>query len=364
MRRSLMRLVLLGIGCVLALLLLEGTIRLLGLAPSQGIGSVTESDFARIPGLLTPGQDLVDREKPALPYHVRINALGFRGNELDEPKPTGALRILAVGDSFTYGDFVDDDETLPAQLEAALAERCGAVEVINAGVGGTTLVTHEQMIRRALALRPDVVLLTFSENDVVDLAAPMWWSLAENRRAKSRFPLSIVYPILRHTALWNFALRVRGAALARARPDAPDSETDRDPGAAESREAVDALRADYAQRLATIRDLTAESGAGLVYALYPSHHTVLSADREEQMAWAEQLGKNLGLVTVSLTEALRRSAESIDHLYLLPEDGHPSPRGYGIAAQTLAGSVDWSAYGTGGCRAAEAAAPAVATGRP
>ena len=58
-RKVIIRLTLLGIGCVISLLVLESVIRVLQLAPSQGVGSVTESDFSRIPGLLTPGQDLI-----------------------------------------------------------------------------------------------------------------------------------------------------------------------------------------------------------------------------------------------------------------------------------------------------------------
>jgi hypothetical protein len=46
--------------------------------------------------------------------------LGYRGANFPAEKRPGAFRILAVGDSFTYGDFVDDGETLPARLEEAL----------------------------------------------------------------------------------------------------------------------------------------------------------------------------------------------------------------------------------------------------
>lgn len=341
MRTLALRLVLLGASCLVALLAVEVVLRALELAPSAGVGSVTEAEFARVPGLLTPGQDIVDREKPALPYHVRINALGYRGAELPAGADEATLRILAVGDSFTYGDFVDDEQTLPARLEARLRERCGTVTVINAGVGGTTLVTHEQMIRRALPLRPDVVLLTFSENDVVDLAAPMWLGLEENRRAKSRFPLSVLYPVLRRTALWNFGLRVRATLSTWDRPVAVDAGEPTAEDRAARAETMRRLREEYARRLTAIRDLVREEGMQLVYALYPTHHSVLSPDEAEQMAWALRTGRSLGLVTVSLLPALRASGEPVERLYLLPHDGHPSPLGYEIAAQALATSVDW-----------------------
>jgi len=335
------RLLLLGASCVAALLVVEGLLRVLDLGPSQGVGSVTEDDFERVPGLLTPGQDLVDREKPALPYHVRINAHGFRGPDFPLEKPPGRLRVLAVGDSFTYGDFVDDDETLPARVESELAARCGPTTVVNAGIGGTTLVTHEHMIERALPLRPDVVLLTFSENDVVDLASPMWHSLAENRRAKSRFPLSVLYPVLRHTALWNFALRVRATWATHARPVAFDDAEPTAEEAAQRAATMRRLRGDYAARLRSIRDLVRAHDVGLVYALYPSHHSVLAPEDAEQVEWVAELGRTLGIETVSLLEPLRASREPMDRLYLLPHDGHPSPLGHAIAARAIVGSADW-----------------------
>ena len=106
-----------------------------------------------------------------------------------EPKPDSELRVLIVGDSFVFGDFVEDEETLPAQLEAKLRARCSDVRVINSGLGGSTITEHVELLYRSLELDPDVVILLFSENDVHDLVGtPMWKQLAQNRAVKSRFP--------------------------------------------------------------------------------------------------------------------------------------------------------------------------------
>ncbi|MBK7905607.1 MAG: hypothetical protein IPJ78_03495 [Gemmatimonadetes bacterium] len=110
--------------------------------------------------------------KPA--FHVRINSLGYRGPEIPREKPPGEYRVVMIGDSFTFGDYVDDHETLPAKLEEALRADCAAVRAINAGVMNTTIDSHAQMAERALALEPDLVVLTFYENDVDDLRNPMW----------------------------------------------------------------------------------------------------------------------------------------------------------------------------------------------
>ncbi|HLU37881.1 MAG TPA: hypothetical protein VK081_00755 [Planctomycetota bacterium] len=69
---------------------------------------------------------------------VTIDADGFRSN--GAPPPPGRP-IIAVGDSFTFGDQVDDDETWPAYLERRLQQ-----PVKNAGVFGYSLT---QAILRA-----------------------------------------------------------------------------------------------------------------------------------------------------------------------------------------------------------------------
>jgi lysophospholipase L1-like esterase len=65
-------------------------------------------------------------------WRATITAAGLRGN--GRPAPAGAP-LLAVGDSFTFGDQVGDAETWPAQLEARLG-----VAVANGGVSGFGLV--------------------------------------------------------------------------------------------------------------------------------------------------------------------------------------------------------------------------------
>ena len=100
--------------------------------------------------------------------HIRTNAHGFRDEEIGVPKPKGVYRILALGDSITFGDALERSETWVERLESLLNERSNTtkVEVINAGLSG--LGTREEvdiLIERGLALDPDLVLLGFYLND-------------------------------------------------------------------------------------------------------------------------------------------------------------------------------------------------------
>ncbi len=63
---------------------------------------------------------------------VTIDADGMRTN--GRPAPPGDRIVATVGDSFTFGDQVDDDATWPAQLEALLGR-----PVKNGGVFGYSL---------------------------------------------------------------------------------------------------------------------------------------------------------------------------------------------------------------------------------
>ncbi|MFT7678575.1 MAG: hypothetical protein ACI8QC_002568 [Planctomycetota bacterium] len=62
-----------------------------------------------------------------------INSIGARGKREYSPLPEpGRLRVVCVGDSFTFGSEVEDTHSWPARLEAADA----SIEALNFGVGG------------------------------------------------------------------------------------------------------------------------------------------------------------------------------------------------------------------------------------
>src|SRR5262245_20239427 len=76
---------------------------------------------------------------------ARIDSLGLRGSEIAE-KSAGRTRILTLGDSYTFGSGVADDETFSAVLEKELGPE--RVEVVNAGVPGYGIFQFVELFRR------------------------------------------------------------------------------------------------------------------------------------------------------------------------------------------------------------------------
>jgi lysophospholipase L1-like esterase len=100
---------------------------------------------------------------------IQTNRLGFRDDEFEERPGPGELRILAVGDSFTFGSGVQGEDTWPQQLERMLQRRSASnVQVINAGfAGGHAPSTYAAWLESdGLALQPSTVIVGFCLNDM------------------------------------------------------------------------------------------------------------------------------------------------------------------------------------------------------
>jgi lysophospholipase L1-like esterase len=110
---------------------------------------------------------------------VRTNALGFRDDrEYDLAKPRGAFRIVVLGDSVTFGHGSIFEHTYPRLLERRLRAWKPGVDwqVWNLGVPGyNTSQELAYLLEIGAAYRPDLVIVGFYANDVVDnrsVAAP------------------------------------------------------------------------------------------------------------------------------------------------------------------------------------------------
>jgi lysophospholipase L1-like esterase len=97
-----------------------------------------------------------------------VNRAGYRGPEIEVPKPTGTFRIVALGGSSTFSYQTDDEEIWTRRLEEKLRARFGdGVEVVNAGVPGySSFSSKVNYLYRIRGLEPDAVLLYHTWNDM------------------------------------------------------------------------------------------------------------------------------------------------------------------------------------------------------
>jgi len=113
-------------------------------------------------------------EAASAPYavEVRFNSLHLRGPEFPPPRP-GVRRVVVVGDSFTEGQGVREDDTYPRRLQALLdAAEPGRWEVLNAGRRGADfphLYTYFETL--VPQLQPDLVVYGMVLNDTKESAS-------------------------------------------------------------------------------------------------------------------------------------------------------------------------------------------------
>ncbi len=133
----------------------------------QFIEAGNDSDYV-------PDAQLFWRLKPARVIEsffapkANINRYGFRGGDSQVSKPIDCSRIVALGDSGTFGWEVSDSQAYPQQLREILSSKYQSrkFDVINAGVPGYTSLQGLRLMRsHVMAFRPDVVLICFGGND-------------------------------------------------------------------------------------------------------------------------------------------------------------------------------------------------------
>ena len=93
---------------------------------------------------------------------ISINSRGFRGREIEVPKPN-VYRIVCLGESTTFGmTFRKDDKPWPEVLEKMINDRLKPgrpVEVINAGIPAWSLEQNvERLVPEILPLQPDMII--------------------------------------------------------------------------------------------------------------------------------------------------------------------------------------------------------------
>ncbi|MCA9753995.1 MAG: hypothetical protein KC591_17485 [Gemmatimonadetes bacterium] len=151
---------------------------------------------------------------PEYRTRIHVDGDGYRVPD-DSPDATPGAptsRLLAIGDSFTFGVGVDAEDAFPARLETVLAESGNeGWHVRNGGVGGYGPLRSAKLFEgRQLAWRPDVVVhLLYVGNDLLDPRPDDWLESPVVRAGRlvspGRHPLVRARMFLRtHSHLYAF----------------------------------------------------------------------------------------------------------------------------------------------------------------
>ena len=123
-------------------------------------------------------EHLVFRHKPSWEKRygdvlVTYNERGLRDRPI-LPKAAGEYRILALGDSVTFGWGVPQNQIFTFRLEQLLQGRLQRpVRVINSGVGGYNTVQELTYFKQeGITFQPDLVMLTYVQNDIEENKGP------------------------------------------------------------------------------------------------------------------------------------------------------------------------------------------------
>jgi hypothetical protein len=103
------------------------------------------------------------RDVPLLEAKVSSNSRGARGRREYSPARHGGTRVVVIGDSYSFGEGVNDAETFSAQLEQILPDS----EVINLAVHGYG--TDQQLLRLqidGIPYHPDIIVFGFYDDDI------------------------------------------------------------------------------------------------------------------------------------------------------------------------------------------------------
>lgn len=171
-KKIVMTVLVLAIVSVVALVMLEMVFR------AAGFTSRFQSRFHKI-HQISENRDIVYELKPdskvtmredRKPVHYSINSLGFRDDEMQKEKNENQFRILAVGDSVTFGFGIEAEDRYTDKLEEMLNNQLRGTtqyQVINTGVGGWSLYNEAAFLKsRGMELEPDLVIVGFCYNDV------------------------------------------------------------------------------------------------------------------------------------------------------------------------------------------------------
>jgi lysophospholipase L1-like esterase len=290
---------------------------------------------------------------------VDVNSHGLRDDEMPREKPVGELRLLCLGDSFTFALGVRFEDLWVQQLERGLAAEWAPrpVQAINAGVAGYN--TRQELIyllSEGFSWSPDVVVVGFYWNDLVgnderlpDLEeTPKVTKQAEDdyetaaRGDDHLLPGWLRNPLRRSLVLYLGVTRAKQIASLLAPPTDRYAQVQKALLAGDTA-FLEPYWRDTARRLREIAGAARAREIPVVLLAFPMENQVRREYPEMARVWGDALREAwgpTGLPLVDLEAAYREAtaAGGPDDPWL-PYDLHPNARGMAIAAEAVRAAI-------------------------
>ncbi len=305
------------IGTPLLIVAIEGSLRLTGFTPRPRVRVDTTTCYTEF----EPGAHYYDRNG-GLEHDLWLDSNGFRVPGAvargEEAVPNARCRILALGDSFTEGLYVDARETWPNQLGRILSKRYD-VRVDNGGFRAHSIVAQRfAALSRWPELRHDLVVLEHTANDIEELF--------QNRRDGCVGPR---FPFLADLRIYGLAQEAAIRVQAhRRKSSASLTKAECYTSAAGYRELL----------LETVSEVRKSGRAFLFVRMAPFFCSALPEKGpfwEEYLAEIKQSLGALGVETLDVYDELMKP-----HRDLRPTDSHPNPAAYFAMAQRIAAKIE------------------------
>ena len=336
-----LNLILVFISCVFVLLILEIGVRIF--IPLVKPHIITRSG--------TPGKPFFEGTFLSTEYtiDIKINSEGFRDIEHELIKPTDVFRILAVGDSFTFGLGVQADLVYPEMLERILNEKnrhkTFRYEVFNMGIANIGTLEELRIIKEGIKYKPDLILLGLlaenrwnagNGNDLCD-NFKSWCRSKDNKLIKlgSGGPFlklkvklidyanSLQGFLAEHSTLYFLVMTKKGTALRRQlirfRED-------------QKRDEIDMGWDITKDTLKKINAIAQEAGAKFVIVRIPFLYDVYNTKPDRVSEILIEFGKVNNINICDLLKILRKN-KNLDLYY--PADGHWKPAAHMLAAKEI-----------------------------
>jgi lysophospholipase L1-like esterase len=273
--------------------------------------------------------------------YIRTNENGLRDVEHSVEKEPGTLRILGVGDSFTFGWGVPLEDAFMKQLEKQLVGVTGQrVETINAGVPGYGLNQYYIYLKYyGVKYHPDVVVIAYFTDDLPT-------ALVESLPPMETFKDGLKYKggVWRHARVYNFLTTAAGIIRVRNRPTTTDYLSDLDARRMEWSKyerflMSDAIETEKKVRLleeylTRLQAITSEIDATFVLMYIPDIAHLYHPEYQSINRVLARLARTHNVPFVDMTPIFEASSDPRTN-YLWPRDAHTNRHGHFQIASAL-----------------------------